>query len=847
MSSELTALCVSKGDDVTIATRGKHKVNPNIVSAKRIIFNRLDEAATRSMLSGQFFDIVFDCSALLPQSVDWVLSCIRTDRYIYVSSFETYAHYHSGHNVCEDDLPIIGKTYESNIKFGEKAWYARGKYNSELLIANKYPDINYVVVRIPFVMSLNDDYDDELSSRILKYVSAVIGDVPINDRNLERRYNFVENKDEAEFLYFMSQNSFKGVVNFASQGYISMREVIHYVENKTGKKAILDSNAGNFPFTIHPEITMDLSRCLSLMYNPMKLDDWLFHKIDKYIDYCRNDKDQDKIDKDKIQRWLVTEGSTGLGHTLVLKLHQLGYTVATTSCDISILSQLPDDILKIQLDVRDINSCRSAVSLAEKKMGKIDVLVNNAGISHTSTFEETPHDISEDIMATNYWGVSNMTKAIIPHMRKNGSGTVINISSASGFRPRNYGSYYVASKFAVESLTKNLKFECQRFMRFMAVELGRLNIGLSQRQNVIHTQISEYSQLPPIYPYKKGYNNNVSKAVDALIKVSNNKELPRDLVLGWDVFQQLPQTLKDFEREVEEYKSISITTDQSKKDLINIEDITLPRNKKLNLQNWLITGASGGFGKVLALRLKHLGYTVAVTSRDISKLDSYPEDVYKIEAQLDSALSCEQAIKEAIDKMGSVDVLVNNATSNCWCSFEECSDEIMQSVFFTNYTIPQYMIKAVLPHMRVNNNGTVINITSIAGIQPRARVSTYSAAKAALEGLTRTLKSECQRFARFMAVELVYMQTGIMVHNPVYEPQIPEYQDLGRYTQEIANIPNRKDIAAQQIINVTNQFTLPQSLLIGTESYLIAKNEIERTLREFEENKEITLSICDDE
>ena len=136
-------------------------------------------------------------------------------------------------------------------------------------------------------------------------------------------------------------------------------------------------------------------------------------------------------------------------------------------------------------------------------------------------------------------------------------------------------------------------------------------------------------------------------------------------------------------------------------------------------------------------------------------------------------------------------------------------------------------------------------MVSIAAIQPRARVSTYSAAKAGLEGLTRTLKAECHRFARFMAVELVCMKTGIMVHNPVIDTQIPEYQGLGRYTPEINNIPNRKDIAVQQLINVVNQEELPQSLLIGTESYLIAKNEIERAKKEFEEYKDATLSICE--
>ena len=499
----------------------------------------------------------------------------------------------------------------------------------------------------------------------------------------------------------------------------------------------------------------------------------------------------------------------------------MGYRVALTSPDMAKLEELPEGILKVRLDVREIDSCRRAVQSVAEQWGKIDVLVNDADLSHNSTFEEMSDEIGEDIMETNYWGVSNMLKAIIPHMRANGEGTVINISDTSGFSPEHYGSCCAASKFAVENLTKNLKFECQRFMRLMAVEIDGL-----------HTE-----------PEKKADGNSLDKAVDAVIHVAAQKELPRSLVLGRDAGQRFSQVTDEFERETEKYKSISVTTDEAKKDQISLEDIILPRNKELRIRNWLITGASEGFGRILAVRLWKEGYTVAVTSRSLSKLASLPEDMIKIESQLDSAQECNRVIRTAVEKMGSLDVLVNNATSNCWCSFEECPDDIMRKVFYVNYTLPQYMIKAALPYMRENKNGTVVNITSIAGIQPRARVSTYSAAKAALEGLTRVLKSECRSFARFMAVELVCMKTKIMIHNPVMETRLPEYRKLGRYTQEINNIPNRKDISAQQIINVVNQQELPRSLLIGTESYLIAKNEIERARKEFEEYKEITFSV----
>ncbi|MCM1538732.1 MAG: SDR family NAD(P)-dependent oxidoreductase [bacterium] len=552
-----------------------------------------------------------------------------------------------------------------------------------------------------------------------------------------------------------------------------------------------------------------------------------------------------EIEKEKIMNWLVTGGSTGLGKQFVLKLCSMGYTVAATSRDISKLNDLPDNVIKIQLDVRDMNSCQKAINTAMKQMGRIDVLVNNAGLSHTSAFEETPSDIGDNIIETNYWGTANMIKLILPYMRRNGNGTVINISSASGFRPRNYGSYYVASKFAVDSLTKNLKYECRRFMRFMAVELGAINTGLMQRQSVIKTTIDEYKMLPEIYPYKGGYRNRIDKSIEAIINVANQKEIPRELILGWDAYQQFQMVIRDFEQETEKNKPITITTDVAKKGKIKLEDIVLPRNEKLKIQTWLITGASGGFGKSLALRLIELGYTVCVTSRDISKLVSYPDNVYKIESQLDSAEACEKVVKTAIEKMGTVDVLVNNATCNCWSSYEECSYDIMRNVFYVNFSIAEYMIKALLPYMRKNKNGTVVNLTSIAAIQPRARVQTYSAAKAALEGLTRVLKSECQRFGRFMAVELVCMGTDMMLHNPVIKTEIPEYQNLGLYTPGINNIPNRHDISAQQIINVVNQDKLPQTLLIGTESYLIAKNEIKRARKDYNDYKDITLSVCE--
>ncbi len=259
----------------------------------------------------------------------------------------------------------------------------------------------------------------------------------------------------------------------------------------------------------------------------------------------------------------------------------------------------------------------------------------------------------------------------------------------------------------------------------------------------------------------------------------------------------------------------------------------------------MITGASDGFGKSIALRLNSLGYTVAVTSREISKFEDFPDEIIKIESKMASFDECEEVIQKAIEKMGSVDVLINNASDVFWASFEESPDRMAKDIFNTNFTVPQYLIKSVLPHFREKKNGTIVNITSTASLQPWTLASSYSASKAALEGLTRVLKSECQRFARFMTVIPVSMGTKIKQRHLVFDTKISEYMNLQKYSPEIKTTLNRRDIAAQQIINVVNMDKLPQSFLIGTEAYLIMENEIQRSVSDYENCKDVTLSVCD--
>lgn len=273
MSRLLTEQCIEKGYNVTIATRGKHRFCVAALPVKKMVFDRNNVDEVRKSLLGTEWDVVFDCSGYTPQTVEAVLSSISCKRYIYISSFEVYVAANStGIDVKEDSIELDKIPLSSFINPKD---YGMGKLHSEILITSKYQNINYAIVRIPFVMSEKDDFSDPASSRIERYVERVVNQEPINPKNIDCRYNFVESLDEAKFLIFLANDDFKGVVNFASDGDISMREVIEYTEDICGTKAIFDDNAPILPFTNHQELTMDISRCKATGYAPICLDSWL--------------------------------------------------------------------------------------------------------------------------------------------------------------------------------------------------------------------------------------------------------------------------------------------------------------------------------------------------------------------------------------------------------------------------------------------------------------------------------------------------------------------------------------------------------------------------------------------
>ncbi|MFF3374027.1 oxidoreductase [Streptomyces sp. NPDC002680] len=155
---------------------------------------------------------------------------------------------------------------------------------------------------------------------------------------------------------------------------------------------------------------------------------------------------------------LVTGASSGIGKAAALALAAGGFDVVGTSRRASGVARR-DGLTFLALDVADDDSVTTAVKEVIARFGRIDVLVNNAGIGSSGADEENSVARAQRVFDINVFGVMRMTKAVLPHMRGRGNGRIINISSILGFIPAPYMAAYAASKHAIEGYTESLDHE----------------------------------------------------------------------------------------------------------------------------------------------------------------------------------------------------------------------------------------------------------------------------------------------------------------------------------------------------------------------------------------------------
>src|SRR5664280_1483661 len=195
--------------------------------------------------------------------------------------------------------------------------------------------------------------------------------------------------------------------------------------------------------------------------------------------------------------WFITGCSTGFGRELAKLVLERGYRVAVTA-------RKPDEVkdlavkgeaLVLKLDVTNQEQVNAAVKAAEKKFGRIDVLVNNAGIGYFAAVEESEEKEVRRMFEINVFGLSRMIHAALPGMRKRRKGFIVNFSSISGLRSFPSVGYYNATKFAVEGLSEALWQEVEPLgIKVMLVEPSGFRTDWAGRSaNESKRQIDDYA------------------------------------------------------------------------------------------------------------------------------------------------------------------------------------------------------------------------------------------------------------------------------------------------------------------------------------------------------------------
>jgi NAD(P)-dependent dehydrogenase (short-subunit alcohol dehydrogenase family) len=206
---------------------------------------------------------------------------------------------------------------------------------------------------------------------------------------------------------------------------------------------------------------------------------------------------------------LVTGVSSGIGRAVADAFAAKGFEVFGTSRNPRTTQPVPGVEL-VQLDVTDDASVAAAVSTVVQRAGRIDILVNNAGAGVFGAAEETSTAQAQQLFDTNFFGLVRLTREVLPHLRAQRSGRIINIGSVLGFLPSPYGSLYAASKHAVEGYSESLDHETREFgVRVSVVEPGYTNTSFEANATDADSPIDSYA------PVREHVKQVIAKAVRA--------------------------------------------------------------------------------------------------------------------------------------------------------------------------------------------------------------------------------------------------------------------------------------------------------------------------------------------
>lgn len=270
--------------------------------------------------------------------------------------------------------------------------------------------------------------------------------------------------------------------------------------------------------------------------------------------------------------WFVTGASKGLGLSLVKKLLAQGYAVAATSRSRKSLQDAvseTDQFLALEMDLSNEVSVQNAVTQTLEKFGRIDVVVNNAGYGQIGSLEELSDTESRDNFEVNVFGLLNVIRATMPHLRAKQSGRYYNISSIGGFSGAFPGwGIYCATKFAVQGLSESFAAESEAFgVKVTIVSPGYFrtdfltdnSLGLPKQPIEAYQAVRDSQQMHR-EQINQAQPGDPEKAVQVLIDLSEVENPPLHLFLGEDAYSTAETKILNVQKDMADWKSVATST-----------------------------------------------------------------------------------------------------------------------------------------------------------------------------------------------------------------------------------------------------------------------------------------------
>jgi NAD(P)-dependent dehydrogenase (short-subunit alcohol dehydrogenase family) len=266
--------------------------------------------------------------------------------------------------------------------------------------------------------------------------------------------------------------------------------------------------------------------------------------------------------------WFITGAGRGMGLDIAKAALAAGHNVVATGRNREAVRAAigdADDLLVVKLDVTSTQDAEAAIKAAVGRFGGIDVLVNNAASFYAGYFEELTPEHMDRQLTTSLIGPMNVTRAILPVMRKQRSGHVVTVSSSAGFAGFEYGTAYAASKFGVDGWMESLAPEVEPFgIHTTIVNPGffRTELLTKESTNFATPSIEDYAERNAAQrEFWKSQNGQQSgdpaKLAQALLSIADERQPPRRFIAGADAIAQAEQQVARFQAEIDAFRDLS--------------------------------------------------------------------------------------------------------------------------------------------------------------------------------------------------------------------------------------------------------------------------------------------------